>query len=94
MLTDDWSGVDYCGFYQLFGLSFWRHPFTAEDLWVSKWCNATFLNDLWVTTFLENFFFGMNYSFKVHPKMKNLTINGDKDSMKSVVIEAVSHYSA
>ncbi len=66
-------------YYQLFGLSFWRHPFTAEDLWVSKWCNATFLNDLWVTTFLENvYIFGMNYFFKVHPKMKNLTINGDK----------------
>ncbi len=30
-------------FYQLFGLSFWRHPFTAEDPLVSKWCNATFL---------------------------------------------------
>ncbi len=25
--------MDYCDcFYQLFGLSFWRHPFTAEDL--------------------------------------------------------------
>ncbi len=30
-------------FYQLFGLSFWRHPFTAEDPLVSKWCNAKFL---------------------------------------------------
>ncbi len=27
-------------FYQLFGLSFWRHPFTAEDPLMSKWCNA------------------------------------------------------
>ncbi len=24
-------------FYQLLGLSFWQHPFTAEDLLVSKW---------------------------------------------------------
>ncbi len=44
MLTD---GLESCGllwcFYQLFGLSFWRHPFTAEDQLVSKWCNATFL---------------------------------------------------
>ncbi len=24
-------------FYQLFELSFWRHPFTAEDQLVSKW---------------------------------------------------------
>ncbi len=43
----DRSGVDYLWiivmFYQLFGLSFWRHPFTAEDPLVSKWFNATFL---------------------------------------------------
>ncbi len=26
------------GLYQLFGLSFWRHPFTADDLLVNKWC--------------------------------------------------------
>ncbi len=44
-----WTGVVWitCGllwcFYQLFGLSFWRHPFTAEDPLVSKWCNATCL---------------------------------------------------
>jgi len=30
-------------FYQLFGLSFWRHPFTVEDPLVSKWYNAKFL---------------------------------------------------
>ncbi len=23
--------------------SFWRHPFTAEDASVSRWCNAAFL---------------------------------------------------
>ncbi len=40
-----WTGVVWIivMFYQLFGLSFWRHPFTAEDPLVSKWCNATFL---------------------------------------------------
>ncbi len=44
-----WTGVVWftCGllwcFYQLFGLSFWWHPFTAEDPLVSKWWNATFL---------------------------------------------------
>ncbi len=44
-----WTGVVWitCGllwcFYQLFGLSFWWHPFTAEDPLVSKWCNVTFL---------------------------------------------------
>ncbi len=31
MPKKDWSRVDYYYFYQLFGLSFWRHPFTAED---------------------------------------------------------------
>ncbi len=35
-------GLFWC-FYQMFRLSFWRHPFTAEDPLVSKWCNATFL---------------------------------------------------
>ncbi len=41
-----WTGVVWitCGllwcFYQLFGLSFWRHPFTAEDPLVSKLCNT------------------------------------------------------
>ncbi len=44
----DWSRVDYLWiivmfFYQLFRLSFWRHPFTAEDQLVSKWWNAKFL---------------------------------------------------
>ncbi len=32
-------------FYQLFGLSFWRHPFTAEDPLVKNWYNATFLQN-------------------------------------------------
>ncbi len=36
--------VDYYDvFNQLFGLSFWRHPFTAEDPLASKWRNETFL---------------------------------------------------
>ncbi len=43
----DWSGVDYCDVYQLSGLSFWRHPFTAADPLLSKWCNATFLQIWW-----------------------------------------------
>ncbi len=34
--------MDYCD-YELFGLSFWWHPFTAADTLVSKWCNAKFL---------------------------------------------------
>ncbi len=48
-----WTGVVWitCGllwcFYQLFGLSFWRHPFTAEDPLLSTWCNATFLQIWW-----------------------------------------------
>ncbi len=48
MLTDglEWCGLLWC-FYQLFGLSFWRHPFTAEDPLLSKWCNATFILFWW-----------------------------------------------
>ncbi len=37
--------LSWC-FYQLFGPSFWRHPFTAEDQLVNKRCNAKFLQ-LW-----------------------------------------------
>ncbi len=39
-------GLLWC-FYQLFGLSFWRHPFTAEDPLVSKSCNARFSKSVW-----------------------------------------------
>ncbi len=74
-----WTGVVWitCGslwcFYQLFGLSFWRHPFTAEHPLLSKWCNATFLQIWWrnkliyildglrVNTFSANFHFQVNY---------------------------------
>ncbi len=75
---DCWTGVVWiaCGllwcFYQLFGLSFWRHPFTAEDPLVSKWWNAMFLiwnkliyilDSLRVSAFSAKFNFGVNYSF-------------------------------
>ncbi len=43
-----WTGLVWitCGlwcFYQPFGLSFWRQPFTAEDPKVNKRCNPKFL---------------------------------------------------
>ncbi len=54
LLTD---GLELCGllwcFYQLFGLLFWRHPFTAEDPLVSKWCHATLLQIWWRKTHLH-----------------------------------------
>ncbi len=57
----DWSGVDYLWiivmFYQLFGLSFWRHPFTEEDSLVSKWWNS-----------LDICSFFVNSSFKMSQK--------------------------
>ncbi len=79
-----WTGVVWitCGllwcFYQLFGLSFWRHPFTAEHPLVSKWCNATFLqicsdeetnsSPSWMTwgwvNFQQIFIFGLTISLK------------------------------
>ncbi len=76
MLID---GMERCGllwcFYQLFGLSFWRHPFTAEDPLVTKWFYATFLqicfwwrnklmfilDGLRVSTFSATFNFWVNY---------------------------------
>ncbi len=75
MLTDglEWCGLLWC-FYQLFGLSFWRHPFTAEDPLLSKWWNATFLKIWWrnkiiyflnglrLSTFSLNFHFWVSYS--------------------------------
>ncbi len=77
-----WTGVMWitCGslwcFYQLFGLSFWRHPFTAEDPLVSKWWKDNFfqiwwrhkliyiLDDLRVSKISANINFWVNYHFK------------------------------
>ncbi len=85
-----WTGVVWitCGllwcFYQLFKLSFWRHPFTAEDSLLSKGCNTTFLqicfleltnssnilHGLRVRKCSANFHFCVNYSFSVCVFMK------------------------
>ncbi len=78
-----WTGVVLitCGllwcFYQLFGLSFWRHPFTAED---HCWANYVMLHfsksdedshtswmAFWTkfwSKFSAMFHFGVSYSFK------------------------------
>ncbi len=68
----NWTGLLWC-FYQLFGVSFWRHPFTVEDPLWSKWWNAKFLQ---ICSYEEapcmaweiilksvNFLFGVNCSF-------------------------------
>ncbi len=39
----DWLECCYSWNIVMFWLSIWRHPFTAEDPLVSKWCNAKFL---------------------------------------------------
>ncbi len=36
--------VNYCGFYQLFVLSIWWHPFTAEDPLVNGKCGMLYLS--------------------------------------------------
>ncbi len=73
----DWSCVDYLWiigmfFYQLFRLSFWRHPFTAEDPLVNNWffqiCSDLEENKLihisMLGKFPEKFHFWVNYLFK------------------------------
>ncbi len=70
---------------QLFWLSFWRHPFTAEDL-VNKWCNYTFLqicsddgtnvstDGLRVNKCSANVPFGVNYSFEYFTELGDLIL--------------------
>ncbi len=51
-----WSGLLWCC-YQLFGLSFWRHPFTAEHPLVMQCCispNLMILDDLRMRTYSWN----------------------------------------
>ncbi len=50
-------------FYQLFGLSFWRHPFTAEHPLLRQTTHPD-LDGLRVNTFSANFHFWANYSLK------------------------------
>ncbi len=71
MLTDglEWCGLLWC-FYQLFGLSFWRHPFTAEHPLMSEWCSDTFLQIWWrnkliyILDGLKVSIFSANYHFR------------------------------
>ncbi len=74
MLID---GLESCGLLWCFhnAVSFSRHPFTAEDPLVSKWCNISpnllwwrnkliyMLDGLMVSTFKKKLFW-VNYSFK------------------------------
>ncbi len=50
----DWIGVDSFWIIVMFLSAVWtRHPFTAEDPLVSKWCNAKFLQIWWRNTHLH-----------------------------------------
>ncbi len=76
-LTDGlkWCGLLWC-FYQLFGLSFWRHPFTAEHPLLRQWDTDEVLQIWWrkkliyisdglrESKYLANVHFWVNYSFK------------------------------
>ncbi len=46
-----------------FGLSFWQHPFTAEDPLVNKWCNAKFLHIWWTHYKPEGEYIFSSFSF-------------------------------
>ncbi len=63
----NWSGVDDCDFYQLFGLSFWRHPFTASEGMLHFPKSVLMKKHLWrsdVEYISRKFSFLVNYSFK------------------------------
>ncbi len=69
-----WTGVVWitCGllwcFYQLFGLSFWRDPFTADSMHFSKSDEETISSTpwmAWVSASLTNFHFWLNCSLSV-----------------------------
>ncbi len=63
----DCSHVDYLWIIVMFyQLSFWRHPFTAEDPLVNKWCNATFLQIYVKKSFcmsIKNLYFDLSVRF-------------------------------
>ncbi len=64
MLTDglEWCGLLWC-FYHLFGLSFWRHPFTANEVmecWIIP--NPFPWRHFWIAWGWANFYFWVNYS--------------------------------
>ncbi len=52
-------------------ISFWRHPFTAEDPLLSKWCNAKFLQICWDEEKASSKYISRKYSFldELFPKM-------------------------
>ncbi len=51
-VPSEWESILWC-FYQLFGLKFWRHPFTAEHPLLSQRCKATFLQIWWRNNLLR-----------------------------------------
>ncbi len=79
-------GLLWC-FYQLFGLSFWRHPFTAEHPLLRQWCNDTFLQIWWrnklilildalrVRTFSANAHFWLRWDYQYPTKLKGRKCN-------------------
>ncbi len=69
-------------FYQLFGLSFWWHPFTEHPL-VSKWCNTRFLqirydektnlSTSWMAWEWVNFHFGWTLRWPILQRQAPIT---------------------
>ncbi len=64
-------------FCQPFGHSFWRHPFTTDDLLLSKWWNVTISPNLfrWRNIYFQLIsFFWINYSFKCYLNLQTFRL--------------------
>ncbi len=57
---------------------FWRHPFTAEEPLVNKWCNATFLQIWWRKTHLHLKWLRVNKCSVPLRKTINLTVTKEQ----------------
>ncbi len=87
----DWVMWITVKFYQ-FGLSFWRHPFTAEDLLVSRGFNAIFPSTSWMACGRVHFQQIFNFRWTIYaalPKMSVLLPEMQKKTLLTMLNEYV-----